>query len=150
MRMKRRLRRYEALTKLRQRQEDMKAQVFSSAERHLRSAQQERDYLEEEQRLLLEQTIVSKGETIDKERQIALHQYERFTARRITEQNAVIQERTAIYNEKQTELKDAMVLRKMMETLCEQAREAIEKEWNRQERYGLDEIATQRAAQNMR
>lgn len=149
MRMKRRLKRYEALTQLRQRQEDMKAQVLADAERKLSSVQQERDHLERQQKMLLEKTVVGKGERIDKEQQLSLHQYERFTARKIVEQDSLIQERTAVYKEKRAELKDAIVLRKMMETLSKHARETIEKEWLRQERYSMDEIATQRAAQQL-
>ena len=149
MRMKRRLKRYEALTQLRQRQEDMKAQVLADAERKLSSVQQERDHLERQQKMLLEKTVVGKGERIDKEQQLSLHQYERFTARKIVEQDSLIQERTAVYKEKRAELKGAIVLRKMMETLSKHARETIEKEWLRQERYSMDEIAKQRAAQQL-
>lgn len=149
MRMKRRLKRYEALTQLRQRQEDMKAQVLADAERKLSSVQQERDHLEQQQRMLLEKSVVEKGETIDKEKQLSLHHFERYTARKIIEQDSLIQERKALYKEKRAELKDAIVLRKMMETLSTHAQESIEKEWLRQEQYNMDEIATQRAAQQL-
>ena len=133
--------------RVRKRQEDIQAQVHAAAEHDLRVAQQSRDHLESEQQSLLNKAVVSKGESINKARQLALHQYERYTAQRIVEQDAVIRERTKIYDEQHAALKDAMVLRKMMETLTKHSREALVDEWNRQERYGMDEVATQRAVQ---
>lgn len=150
MRARQRLRRYESLTKLRQRQEDMKAQVYATAQREVQVAIQERDQLELAQQALLNKTVVSKGDSINKQRQLALHRFERYTAQRIVEKDAVIQERTAISKDKHAELKGAMVLRKMMETLSSHARETIEKDWQLQERYSIDEIATQRANQPKR
>ena len=150
MKSRQQLRRYESLTKLRQRQEDMKAQVYATAERNVKTAKQECENLERQQQSLLQESTVSEEGQIDIERKRALIQFERYTAQRIVEQYAVIQERTVIAEGKRTELNSAMILRKMMETLSKHSREAIVNEWNRQERYDLDEIATQRAGQQKR
>ena len=148
MRARQRLRRYKSLTRLRQRQEDMKAQLYATAQREVQVAIQERNHLELEQQKILDKTVVSKGDSINKQRQLALQRFERYTAQRIVEKDALIQERTEISKDKHADLKGAMVLRKMMETLSKHTQEEIEKEWERQERYAIDEIATQRVSQS--
>lgn len=150
MNPKRRVRRYDGLRRVRQRQEDLKAQVYAKAVRRVRMAEEEKERLEERRFLMFREMPVSEGEAIDVEQQRRRHRYERYLARSIVEQDAVIGERKRAASEKHIEMSESVKLRKMMETLLDRSRERVLHDFRRQERYGLDEVGSVRAAQKLK
>ena len=146
MNEQRKLRRLHDLSALRKRQENLKAQGYANALRHVRTAQLEREQLQEWQRTLILESEVNAGDQIDAAQQRARHNYERFLAGRIVEQDAVIHELQEVAEEKRLDMQESVKQRRMMETLAEQSRKSVDNETKRLERLDADETASIRAA----
>lgn len=146
MKAKRQTKRFQDLCELRRRQENLKAQVYATALRHVNTAALERDNLQRTQIAMLTSAAVSKGEVINLEQQRMRYQYERYLANRVVEQDAVIHELQEIADTNRVEMHESAKLRKMMETLTERSQLSVDQEVKRQERLEMDETASVRAA----
>lgn len=146
MKEQRRLKRLMELSELRKRQENIKAQGYAAALRHVQTAQLEKDQLEYWQQKLVMESQVGAGDSIDAVRQRARHSYERYLAGRIVEQDVVIHELQEIAEEKRVDMQESVKQRRMMETLADKSRTTVDREVKRLERLDLDETASVRAA----
>lgn len=146
MREQRRLRRLLELSELRRRQENIKAQIFAGAVRHVQTAEAEKAQLQRTQQTMIEQSALKAGEWIDVQQHRALHQYERFLANRIVEQDVVIHELQEVVEEKRADMQSSVKLRKMMEKLAERSQNFVDHEVRKLERLEVDETASIRAS----
>lgn len=146
MKEQRKLQRLMELSDLRKRQENLKAQVFANAQRHVQTAESEKSQLEHWQQVLISESTVGAGDRIDAVHQRARQEYERFLAGRIVEQDVVIHELREIAEEKREEMQESVKQRRMMETLADHSRKSVDLEVKRLERLELDETASVRAA----
>lgn len=146
MKAHRRVRRYCDLLRLRKRQEDIKSQVYANAVRGIRLAEHEKQLMENRRIALFVESEVAEGSVIDMEMKRKIQQYERYLARGIVEQDALIHERTLEVNAKRDDMSESVKLRRMMETLLEHSRDEVSAKYKRQERLDVDEVASVRAA----
>ncbi len=147
MKAKRQSKRFQELCELRRRQENLKAQVYATASRHV-NTELERENLQESQIAMLMGGAIDKGAVINVEQQRVRYRYERYLANRVVEQDAVIHELKEIAEDNRVEMHESAKLRKMMEKLADRSRVSVAQEEKRMARLEMDETASVRAAAN--
>ena len=144
--MARRPTQYDALIRVRQLQEDLRAQAFAVAQRQVDRARTERQALAEQRALTLQAASERTRERFDAREIRLYYQYERRLARLADEKDAEIVQLKSVAAERRDELEDAMKRRRMVEKLKDRKVAVYEAEVRKEEQKLADETATNAAA----
>ncbi len=134
------------LLRIRQRQEDLRAQDLAATQRDLQAAARERAKLILARRQAMSARTRKRGEVLDASSLRRQQQYERYLARRADEKDAEMRELKTTAESKRVELEHALKQRRMVERLYEQRRDALRTEHAKAEQRLLDDVGQQRAA----
>jgi len=137
---------YDTLLRVRQRQEDLRAQALAVALRDVRAAERERAELAERQRQALAAAGVHARDRFNPDQVRLYYQYERHLARRIDEKDASIHAFRGVAERRREELDEAMKRRRIIEKLKERLERAYAAHRVKQEQTLSDEVATNYAA----
>ncbi|NIA14320.1 MAG: hypothetical protein GWP08_09575 [Nitrospiraceae bacterium] len=137
---------YDALIRVRQLQEDLRAQAFATAQRQVDWAKSERQALADQRVLTLQAAGERARERFDVCEIRLYYQYERRLARLMDEKDAEIVQLKGVAAERRDELEDAMKRRRMVEKLKDRKMAAYEAEVRKEEQKLVDETATNAAA----
>jgi len=137
--------RYAALLKLRQRKEDMKSGEMAESTRELHNAQIFQNELMVNQRQMLERSHRAEG-ILDAEDVRASHQYGRYLADRIVEQDAQIQMLKHKVSITRSELEETMKDRRIVEKIMSNALDIVNQHRQKAEQREHDEVASIRSA----
>ncbi len=138
--------RYEALLRVRQHEEDFKAQALAAVRRDIGAAKRQRAEIELQQRTMLEQAGRLAREKLDAAAVHGYYQYERHLARLAVEKDAELAELRGLEDTRRGELEDAMRRRRIVERLKERQNKTFWEEVDKEQRKFADEVATNRAA----
>ena len=144
--LRRGLRQFATLVRVRKRQEEQRAERLAAAHRLRRRAQAERDHLEAERRRMFERAGQAAQGRMSAAEVRRYYQYERHLARLADEKDAEIMRLRQTEAERRAELEEAMKKRRMVERLHERRTESVLREVQRQEQRMSDESGTTRAA----
>jgi len=133
---------YDTLLRVRQRQEDLRAQTLAEVRRRERTAQAEREALAREQQRMLEDAGSVLTQHFDAADVRRYYQHERHLARMGDEKDIQIREIQVQAEERRAELEAASKRRRMVERLQERKREAYRVHLNKLDQQQTDETAT--------
>ena len=137
---------FDMLLRVRERQEDIRAQALAVARRDVMTAERQREALVEQQR----ETFAEAGKRARAEfdaREVRMYyQYERFLARLVDEKDVAIGQFRRVAEERRVELEEAMKRRRIVEKLIERKRRAYAAELRKEEQTFADETAANYAA----
>lgn len=133
---------YDALHRVRQREEDMHAQKLAEARRDVGAAERQRELLQAETRATLEAAATHAMDHFDARDLLRHYQYERHLARLSDEKDAEIRQLEGLQEERRAALENAMKARRVVEKLRERKLLARRKHLRVQEQRMLDEVAT--------
>ncbi len=140
---------YDTLLRVRQRQEDLRAQALAAARREVLNAQAQRDALAQEQLRML----IGAGERLRGEFDAAdvrrFYQHERHLAQLGVEKEVEIHGLEEAAEERRQALEAASKRRRVVERLQERKRAAYIKHVNKLEQQQTDETATAYAARSL-
>lgn len=143
---RKRIERYGLLRRIRQRQEETRANVFAIAERKLLSAKQELDAIETEQKEVIHRAQ-DQADTLHEVPKINQYlQYERHLGRVAVQKSEHIGILTLDTDEKRRELQEAVKQRRIIDRLIEKSEQRLNERMKKREQLAMDEIATTRAA----
>lgn len=137
---------YDTLLRVRQRQEDLRAQALAAARREVNMAMAQRDDIAREQLHMLavaDERLRSEFDAADVRR---FYQHERHLARLGVEKDSEIRELEAIAEERRGALEAASKSRRIVERLQERKHAAYSKHVRKIEQQQIDESATAYAA----
>jgi len=137
---------YDVLLRVRRLQEDLKAQALASARREVQTAEQQRDALLEDRRLVFEEVGVRARHRFNAFEIRLFYQYERLLARLTDDKDAEIDRLQGVAESRRLELESAMKRRRMVEKLRERKLDVFEAEVRRGELKLSDEMATNAAS----
>lgn len=140
---------YETLLRVRQRQEDLRAQSLAEVRRREMAAQHERDALgQEQQRMLVEagSRLTQHFDAADVRRYF---QHERHLARLGDDKDAEIRALQALAEERRAALEAASKRRRMVERLQARKQAAYRRHLNKLDQQQTDETATAYAARGL-
>lgn len=140
---------YDTLLRVRQRQEDFRAQALAFARREVQLAQAQRDELAREQQRMLDEAGTRLREHFDAADIRRFFQHERHLARLGDEKDIEIRELEDYAEKRRQELETASKRRRMIERLHERKHEAFLKHVNKLEQQQLDETAAAYAARRI-
>ena len=144
--MPRRPAQFDTLLRIRQVQQDLRAQDFASAQRQVFTAEQQRESLSLERLGLLDEAGRRARNRFDAREVRAFYQHERHLARLIDDADSEIRRLRAIAEERRVELEEAMQRRKMVEKLREHKMNEYLAAIRKDEQKLSDERATGAAA----
>ena len=144
--MPRRPAQFDTLLRIRQVQQDLRAQDFASAQRQVDTAQQQRESIRLERLGLLEEAGHRARDRFDAREIRAFYQHERHLARLIDDADSNILRLKAAAEERRVELEEAMQRRKMVEKLRERKMKEYVAAVRKDEQKLSDEKATGAAA----
>ena len=133
---------YDTLLRVRQRQEDLRAQTLAEARRREHLALAERDALAQEQQRMLEEAGTLLTRHFDAADVRRYFQHERHLARLGDDKDIQILEFQAQAEARRAELEAASKRRRMVERLQERKRAAYRKHLNKLDQQQTDETAT--------
>ncbi len=135
------LRQFEVLRRIRERQEELRAQAHAAAERDVQAAVSQRASLEQQQRSALDEAGRRAREDLDANEIRLYYQYERHLARQIDDTDARITQLRQVAEVRRAELEDAMKRRRIVEKLIERTRRGLAAEALKAEQKFADEVA---------
>lgn len=133
---------YDTLLRVRQRQEDLRAQSLAEARRREHLAQAERNSLAQEQQRMLEEAGSRLTLHFDAADIRRYYQHERHLARLGDDIDIQIRELQALAEQRRADLEAASKRRRMVERLQERKRAAYRKHLNKLDQQQTDETAT--------
>lgn len=136
---------FEVLLRVRERQEQLRAQALASTRREIRIHEHQRDALHQEQARMFAEAGRESQESLSARRIHGYFQYERHLARETVEQDAAIRELRNVEAERRAELEEAMKRKRIVERLHERDLEERLEEFRKMEQKNADEIASGRA-----
>ncbi|HUW60832.1 MAG TPA: flagellar export protein FliJ [Candidatus Bathyarchaeia archaeon] len=134
------------MLRIRQIQQDLRAQDFVSAKRQVSAAERQRDSLSQERQGLLDEAGHRARNRFDAREIRAFYQHERHVARLIDDTDAEIRRLRVVAEERRVELEEAMQRRKMVEKLRERKMDEYLAAIRKDEQKLTDEKATGAAA----
>lgn len=137
---------YDTLLRVRERQEDLRAQALATARREVLNAQALRDELAREQLRMLSEAGTRLQRDFDAADIRRFYQHERHLAQLGVEKDAEIAELESAAEVRRQELEAASKRRRMVERLQERKRAAYIKHMNKLDQQQTDETATAYAA----
>lgn len=137
---------FDVLLRVRERQEQLRAQALAETRREIRSHESQRDALHEEQTRMFSEAGRESQATISAQRVHGYFLYERHLAREAVEQDAIIRELRGVESERRTELEEAMKRKRIIERLKERDLNDRMEEYRKMEQKNADELASGRAA----
>lgn len=140
---------YDTLLRVRQRQEDLRAQALAVARREVIDAQTQRDELAQQQQRMLAEAGERLRARLDASDVRRFYQHERHLARLGDEKDIEIHELETIAEERRQELEAASKRRRIVERLQERKQAAYRKYINKLEQQQTDETAAAYAARNI-
>ena len=144
--MPRRPAQLDTLLRVRQVQQDLRANDFASAQRHVAAVEQQRESLSGERQGLLDEAGQRARDRFDAREIRAFYQHERHLARLIDDADSEIRRLRAVAEERRVELEEAMQRRKMVEKLRERKMNEYLEAVRKDEQKLTDEKATGAAA----
>lgn len=144
--MPRRPAQFDTLFRIRQIQQDLRAQDFASAQRQVAAAEQQRSSLSQERLGLLDEAGQRARKRFDAREIRAYYQHERHLARLIDDTDSEIRRLRSVAEERRVELEEAMQRRKMVEKLRERKMNDYLAAIRKDEQKLSDEKATGAAA----
>jgi flagellar export protein FliJ len=148
--MPKRPRQFETLIRIRQRQEDLKAQALAATRRQIQLAQDAKSSIENQQKEALLRAAELAKASFDASQVRYYFQYERYLARRSDEKDAEIRDLQDQAEVRRLELEEAMKQRRMVEKLQEKKMDVYHHEVRRLEQKLSDEAAGNFAVRNDR
>ncbi len=139
---------YATLLRIRQRQEDVKAQALAAVQRQMQLAHEQRDSIAEERRRVLAQASAYAAQDPDISNLRSYYQYERHLARLTDDQDASIRKLKDDIEARRVELLLARKEKRVIEKLTERRMNASKKELRKFEQDTLDELAVNHAGQS--
>ena len=140
---------YDTLLRVRERQEDLRAQALATARREVLNAEAQRDELAREQMRMMSEAGERLRGDFDAADVRRFYQHERHLAQLSVEKAAEIQELETAAETRRQELEAASKRRRMVERLQERKRAAYIKHVNKLEQQQTDETATAYAARGL-
>jgi len=137
---------FDTLLRIRQIQQDLRAQDFASAQRQVFAAEQQRDSLSQERQGLFDEAGQRARNRFDAREIRAFYQHERHLARLIDDADSEIRRLRVVAGERRAELEEAMQRRKMVEKLRERKMNEYLAAIRKDEQKLTDEKATGAAA----
>ena len=144
--IQRRIQRYGVLSRIRKRQEEVKANILAVAQRRTLAARDQLAAIEREQNDWIQRAHDDATSIADVQLLNNYMQYERHLGRLAVEKGSGILELEEEASAKRHDLHEALKQRRMIDRLIERAEENLQDQMNRQEQWTLDETATIRAA----
>lgn len=141
-----RIARYDVLLRVRQRQEDIKAQALAVKRNEHAALRRQRRELEEWRRTVLKGANIAPGAPVDPRRLEAVYQFERHLGRRADAKDAEIALHGKSVQAARAELESALAQKRIMEKLIERAEAAERAAALRREQRAHDELAVIRFA----
>lgn len=135
------------LVRIRERQEDLRAQALAGARHAVTHAEQQRESILQMQRDTLEQARETAQRHFDASDVRRYYQYERYLSRLADVKDAEIRKLEAQAEQRRRELEEALKQRRMMEKLHERAEEARLRSFRQFEQKALDEVAVNYSTQ---
>ncbi|MCC6145627.1 MAG: flagellar FliJ family protein [Candidatus Hydrogenedentes bacterium] len=139
---------FETLIRIRQRQEDLKAQALAATRRQIQIAQEAKANIEAQQKEALLSAAELAKDAFDASQVRYYFQYERYLARRSDEKDAEIRDLQDQAEVRRLELEEAMKQRRMVEKLQERKMDTYRHEVRRLDQKLSDEAASSFAARN--
>lgn len=137
---------FDVLLRVRERQEQLRAQALAETRREIRSHEHTRETLQQEQARMFEEAGRETQASISARRIHGYFMYERHLAREAVEQDATIRELRGVESERRMELEEAMKRKRIVERLRDRDLEERLDAIRSQEQKNADEIASGRAA----
>lgn len=136
--------RYDTLMRVRELQEEQRAQALGLARQQRNQAESERQHIESEQLHMLRRTAVAKGEAFEAPSVVRFFHYERYLAHRAVLKDAEIAGLKDVEEQRRRDLEEATKKKRMIERLHERHIERLRSAVAYEEQKLSDEAATQR------
>jgi flagellar FliJ protein len=137
---------YEALLRVRERHERLKAQALADTRRAIRREEGRREEIFRDQKRVIEEAGAQAQRTFDPAAVHAYFQYERHLARLAVEKDAAVRALRTVETERRRELEEAVKRRRVVERLRERALQAYARAIRKHEQLFHDEVAAAQAA----
>lgn len=133
--------RYGTLMRVRELQEEQRAQAVALARQQRANAEAERRHIEAEQLHMLQRTAAGKGDAIEAPRVLRFFHYERYLAHRAVQKDAEIAELRGEEEDRRRELEEATKKKRMIERLHDRHVELLRSSVAYEEQKLSDEAA---------
>ncbi len=142
--------RFATLLRVRELQEELKAQELGKVQRELALARQEREHLVAEQQRMLEEAARKTRDVFDAAPVVQYFYHERFLSRRLDELDARIAQLRELEEARRQEVAEASKAKRVVQRLREKHQKAMQMEINKIEQMLADEVAVSRVSMRRR